>query len=113
MSVTELEPPAADTGAANVAADESRTYTLSPELVTLSDARPAEAEAIRTMRTHIMARHLEDGRRGLTMCSATKGVGCTFMAANLAVALAQIGIKTLLIDADLRDPGVQAFFHPN
>jgi capsular exopolysaccharide synthesis family protein len=64
------------------------------------------------MRTHIMARHLEDGRRGLAMCSASKGTGCTFMAANLAVSLAQIGIKTLLIDGDMRTPGVQSLFRP-
>jgi capsular exopolysaccharide synthesis family protein len=87
-------------------------YELSSDLVTLSQARPAEAEAIRTMRTHIMARHLEDGRRGLAMCSANAASGCTFVAANLAVALAQIGIKTLLIDADLRAPGVERLIRP-
>ncbi|HEY0436605.1 MAG TPA: CpsD/CapB family tyrosine-protein kinase [Phenylobacterium sp.] len=88
-------------------------YTLSPDLVTLSDDRAAEAEAIRTMRTHIMARHLDDGRRGIAMCAATKGAGCTFMAANLAVSLAQIGIKTLLIDGDLRSPTIEQLIRPS
>ncbi|MDB5582020.1 MAG: epsG [Bradyrhizobium sp.] len=88
------------------------SYEFSPELVTLTEARPAEAEAIRTMRTHIMARHLDDGRRGLAMCAASKGAGCSFMAVNLAVSLAQIGIKTLLIDGDLRAPGVEQFIRP-
>jgi len=64
------------------------------------------------MRTHIMARHVEDGRRGLSMCAPTQGVGCTFMATNLAVSLAQIGVKTLLIDGDLRAPSVQRFIEP-
>lgn len=91
---------------------EEESYELSPDLVTLSDARPFEAEAIRTMRTHIMARHLEDGRRGLALCAASKGAGCTFMATNLAVSLAQIGIKTLLIDGDLRAPGVEQLLRP-
>jgi len=91
---------------------EDLSYKLSPELVTLSEGRPLEAEAIRTMRTHIMARHVEDGRRGLAMCAATGDVGCTFMAANLAVSLAQIGVKTLLIDADMRAPAVQKFIEP-
>jgi capsular exopolysaccharide synthesis family protein len=88
------------------------SYRLSPDLVTLSEGRPEEAEAVRTMRTHIMARHVEDGRRGLAVCGPTEGVGCTYMAANLAVSLAQIGVKTLLIDGDLRAPSVQRFIEP-
>jgi protein-tyrosine kinase len=105
--------PANRQGRARSADDEVISYTLSPDLVTLSDARAAEAEAIRTMRTHIMARHLDDGRRGLAMCAATKGAGCTFMAANLAVSLAQIGVKTLLIDGDLRAPSIDQLIRPS
>ncbi len=91
---------------------EDESYTLSPDLVTLFDTRPAEAEAVRTMRTHIMARHLDDGRRGLAMCAPSAGSGCTFMATNLAVSLAQIGIKTLLIDGDLRSPTIDTLIKP-
>lgn len=87
-------------------------YELSPDLVTLTDGRPAEAEAIRTARTHVMARHMEDGRRGMAVCAATTGVGCSFTAANLSVALSQAGIATLLIDGDLRAPQIDAFIRP-
>jgi capsular exopolysaccharide synthesis family protein len=87
-------------------------YELSSDLVTLSDGRPTEAEAIRTVRTHIMAQHLGDGRRGLAVCGATPGVGCTFTAVNLAVALSQVGVATLLIDADLRTPQVESLIRP-
>jgi protein-tyrosine kinase len=87
-------------------------YELSPDLVTLGDSRPSEAEAIRTIRTHIVARHLEDGRRGLAICGPTDNIGCTFTAVNLAVALSQVGIATLLIDGDLRNPAVEAFLRP-
>jgi capsular exopolysaccharide synthesis family protein len=89
------------------------TYEFSDDLVTLTEARPAEAEAIRTVRTHIMARHVEDGRRGLAICAPTPGVGCTFTAVNLAVALSQVGLSTLLIDADLRAPQVDSFIKPS
>ncbi|PZQ58324.1 MAG: diutan polysaccharide export protein [Phenylobacterium zucineum] len=93
--------------------DTELRYELSSDLVTLTDARPAEAEAMRTVRTHIMARHLEDGRRGLALCAATQSVGCTFVAANLAVALSQAGIATLLIDGDMRAPQVDSLIRPS
>ncbi|WP_337188891.1 CpsD/CapB family tyrosine-protein kinase [Phenylobacterium sp.] len=81
-----------------------RVYEFSRDLVTLSEGREAEAEAVRTIRTHIMARHVEDGRRGVAICAPTAGVGCTYTAVNLAVALSQAGLSTLLIDGDLRSP---------
>ena len=69
-----------------------------------------EAEAIRGLRTRIMAQHVREGRRSLAICSPSAETGCTFVASNLAVALAQIGVKTVLVDADLRQPGVAAMF---
>jgi capsular exopolysaccharide synthesis family protein len=89
------------------------SYELSADLVTVAEGRPIEAEAIRTMRTHVMARHVEDGRRALAMCATTADVGCSFVAVNLAVSLAQIGVKTLLIDGDLRAPVVQEMIRPS
>ncbi len=98
---------------APISVDGAYRYELSPDLVTLSDTRLAEAEAIRTARTHVMARHMEDGRRGLALCAATSGVGCSFTAANLAVALSQAGIATLLIDGDMRTPQIETFIRPS
>lgn len=91
---------------------QSSRYELSTDLVTLMDHRPEEAEAIRTIRTHIIARHLKDGRRGLAVCAVSRGTGCSFTAANLAVSLAQAGVATLLIDADLRQPGLESLVRP-
>jgi protein-tyrosine kinase len=88
------------------------SYEFSPNLVTLVDDMPYEAEAIRTIRTHIIARHMRDGRRGLAVCAATPGVGCSFTAANLAVSMSQVGISTLLIDGNLRGPQVELFIRP-
>lgn len=87
-------------------------YAFSSSLVTLAEGRPAEAEAIRTLRTHIIARHIEDGRRGLAVCAAKPGVGCTFTAVNLAIALSQVGVATLLIDGDIRKPSLETFIQP-
>ncbi len=88
------------------------TFSFSSEVVVISDPRGARAEAIRTLRTHIMAQHVDDGRRGLAICAASAGVGATFVAVNLAVALAQIGVKVLLIDGDLRSGAVEQYIRP-
>lgn len=90
-----------------------RTFTLSNALVALDPTPRADPEAIRALRTHIMARHLEIGRRALAICAPTPGVGCTMVAANLAVALSQIGVKTLLVDANLRTPSIDKLFQPS
>lgn len=87
-------------------------YAFSSEVVMVSEPRGARAESVRALRTHIMAQHLGDGRRGLAICAASAGVGASFTAVNLAVALAQIGVKTLLIDGDLRHPAVETFVVP-
>ncbi|WP_084582027.1 CpsD/CapB family tyrosine-protein kinase [Sphingomonas azotifigens] len=85
------------------------TGVLEYQLV-LSDPTGIEAEAIRALRTRIIAQHLREGRRALALCAASEGVGCSFMAVNLATALAQIGIKTALVDANLRDPKIGPAF---
>lgn len=85
---------------------------LSPLLVSISETAGAQAETIRALRTHVMARHIHLGRRALAVCAASRGVGCTFVAANLAVALSQIGVNTLLIDGNLRSPGVDWMIRP-
>lgn len=86
--------------------------TFSPQLVTLSAPLSSGAESIRVLRTHVMAQHVNAGRRALAICGASLGVGCTFVSANLAVALAQSGLKVLLVDADLRAPRMQEFIRP-
>ncbi len=82
----------------------------SKALVTLSPQASETAEAIRGLRTHIMARHVREGHRALAVCAASEGVGCSFVAANLAVSLSQIGVNTLLIDANMRKPSIATIF---
>jgi capsular exopolysaccharide synthesis family protein len=93
--------------------ESTRKFEFSPSVLMVSAPNRVGAEAIRALRTHLMAQHLQEGRRALSVCAASDGVGCTFVATNLAVALSQIGVKTLLIDADMRRPEVDRYIHGN
>lgn len=88
----------------------AKPIEVSPSVVMLSDPDGPTAEAIRALRTRLQAGHLLAGHRAVAMCGPNAEVGCTFIALNLAVALSQIGIKTLLVDGDLREPTVQTYF---
>lgn len=94
------------------AARPQAAYGFAPAMVSALAPNEAQAEAIRTLRTHIMAQHAAQGRRALAVCAPSAGVGCSFIAANLAVALSQIGVKTLLVDADLRHPALERMVRP-
>ncbi|MCH8839732.1 MAG: polysaccharide biosynthesis tyrosine autokinase [Planctomycetes bacterium] len=63
-----------------------------------------ESEAFRTLRTTLSVGG--DVHDRLLISSAEPGDGKTTVAANLSVAFAQAGKKTLVIDADLRRPGL-------
>ena len=87
-------------------------YGFAPDMVTVLSPVGPRADAIRALRTHVMAQHINLGRRALAICAASANVGCSFVAANLAVSLSQIGVKTLLIDGDLRRPALDLLIRP-
>lgn len=78
----------------------------SPELVTLLQPFSVQAEAIRAVRSQVTMRLSKPDapRQALAVISPAQGDGKTYFAANLAVGLAQLGGRTLLVDADLRGP---------
>jgi succinoglycan biosynthesis transport protein ExoP len=65
-----------------------------------------QAESFRSLRIQLMLRAAPKGGRSFLFTSAAAGEGKSFCAANCAVAFAQLGHKTLLIDADLRLPSL-------
>jgi chain length determinant protein tyrosine kinase EpsG len=78
-----------------------------PELVSLNQPFSLQAEVFRGIRSQVMMRvfnETDQQRPALAVISPEAGDGKTFFAANLAVALAQLGGRTLLMDADLRGP---------
>ena len=67
-----------------------------------------ECEAFRTLRTTLA--FSGDDLSRLAVTSTAPGDGKTTVLANLAVSYAQAGRRTLLIDADLRRPGLSNLF---
>lgn len=70
----------------------------------------AAGESLSALRNFLMTQHMQNGRRAIAVCAPNPGSGCTFLATNLALAMAQAGVNTLLIDGNLREPGVQDVF---
>ena len=85
---------------------------VSTELVALRSPFSSQAEAFRGIRSQLMMRVFTEAepRRALAIVSPNSGDGKTFFSANLAVTLAQLGGRTLLVDADLRGPRQHELF---
>jgi len=77
-----------------------------PELVALNQPFGVQAEAFRAIRSQVSMRLNpgRDQRLPLALISPGVGDGKTYFAANLAIVMAQLGGRTLLVDADLRSP---------
>ncbi len=67
-------------------------------------------EAVRTLRNTILLSDFEGRLHSMVLTSATPGEGKTTLAAHLAIAHADRGNKTLLVDGDLRRPSLHAKF---
>ncbi|MEK7684682.1 MAG: polysaccharide biosynthesis tyrosine autokinase [Verrucomicrobiota bacterium] len=68
------------------------------------------AEGFRTIRATISLTHKTDKFRILAISSTIPSEGKSLVASNLAIVTAQTGLKTLLVDADLRRPSVHKAF---
>ncbi|HUU70696.1 MAG TPA: polysaccharide biosynthesis tyrosine autokinase [Planctomycetota bacterium] len=68
------------------------------------------AEAYRTIRTAIYFGLVDEKNNRLLVTSPIHGEGKTTVASNLAIAMAQTGQRTLLVDADFRKPTQQTIF---
>lgn len=91
---------------------------LGDELVAAHHPNHRRTEELRGLRTQLLTRWLRSdtaaapkGRKVLAVTSPGDGEGRSYVAANLAVLFAQLGVRTLLIDADMRHPAQHRIFN--
>jgi polysaccharide biosynthesis transport protein len=80
------------------------------QLFMIDDPKSVPAESIRLLRTNIEFASATRELVTISLTSANPGEGKSTIAANLAVALAQAGFMTAIIDADLRRPTQHRIF---
>ncbi|HPC36496.1 MAG TPA: polysaccharide biosynthesis tyrosine autokinase [Candidatus Marinimicrobia bacterium] len=83
---------------------------MQAKLVSYYSPKSSIAESLRGLRTNVHFALLDKGYKTLMVTSSIYNEGKTSIAANLAISMAQIGINTLLVDADLRKPRISKLF---
>jgi len=79
-------------------------------LITQLNPKSPISEQYRSIRTNIQFSAVDESIQSIVITSPGPSAGKSITAANLAVVYAQQGMKTLLIDADLRKPTVHYTF---
>ncbi len=78
--------------------------------VTELDPQSAQAEAYRYLRAQLLYQKSATPLRTILIATAKPAQGGTTTATNLALSLAEVGQRVVLIDADLRRPSLHRFF---
>lgn len=85
-------------------------HSNSNHLVVHKDPKSVGSEAFRTLRTNLQFASPDKPLKTILMTSTGPGEGKSTVMANLAIAFAQSGHNTLLVDCDLRRPNVHKIF---
>ena len=81
---------------------------FSSELIAAYQPFSKQVDTLRSIRSQLMLRC--DGCKVLIVVSPGRGEGRSYFAANLAIVFSQLGERTLLIDADFRQPRQDQLF---
>jgi capsular exopolysaccharide synthesis family protein len=79
-------------------------------LVMLNDRYSAAAESYRVLRTNLQFASVDRPLKLVQVSSPNVGEGKSMTAANLAIAIAQLGQTVILVDADLHQPTQHRYF---
>lgn len=79
-------------------------------LITHYDPKSPISESYRTLRTNIQFQKLKDRESAILVTSSAPKEGKSTTIANLAITMAQMGTRTLIVDTDLRRPVIHSIF---
>jgi chain length determinant protein tyrosine kinase EpsG len=83
---------------------------LKKELIAAFKPLSPKVEALRALRMQLMVDSLNRHSNALAVVSPSSGDGRTFLAANLAILFAQLGERTVLLDAHMQKPRLHQIF---
>ena len=83
---------------------------LKRHMVTREDPKSPISESYRMIRTNILYSKTDDPIKSILVSSPGPGEGKTTTVTNLGITFANLGMKTILIDGDLRRPVVHRIF---
>lgn len=88
---------------------------IDKELVCGHQPFSRQAESFRMIRSQLLNKLFKDTehKRALAIVSPDEGDGKSYFAANLAISFSQLGGRTLLVDANLRNPRQHELFGTN
>ncbi len=107
----EIETESASTADLPLAVVEPLRVRPGAQLLSAHDPGHPHSERIRLLRTELLLRHTaQQSSMAFAVVGAGAGEGRSQLAAELALAFAQLGRSTLLLDADMRNPRQHALF---
>jgi len=84
---------------------------FSDELVAAYQPFSPQVEALRGLRSQLRLRWFSGQQKHLALVGLGQGDGCSYMAANLAIVFSQLGERTVLVDANLRNSRQHKLFN--
>ncbi len=87
-----------------------KSIDVQPELIVVEDPKSMGAEALRTLRASLFLSTASGPPQRILVTSARPQEGKTCVTVNLAIVLAQMGRRVVLVDCDLRRPRVHRVF---
>ncbi|NUO80741.1 polysaccharide biosynthesis tyrosine autokinase [candidate division KSB1 bacterium] len=94
----------------NGAVDPNEAKVMAARLITHFAPKSPISEAYRTFRTNLQYTKLDKDLKALLVTSPGPGEGKSTSVSNLAITMAQMGSRVLLIDSDLRRPVLHSIF---